>query len=1074
MVAPKPDLPGLLNRFRVTNLVTWCFEAIAVFGLAQLVPAAAAAADYDDQIRPLVKTYCLGCHSTKTKKGGLDMERFATLQQVRADVEPWQSMLEMLESDEMPPKGKPRPRAEERRLMIGWIRGLLEREARRRSGDPGPVLVRRLNNAEHRYTISDLTGVDLRPGRQFPDDGAAGEGFLNATEALTISPDRLTKYLDAAKETAEHLVLLPDGFRFSKSKFREDWVNEVLAEISALHSRYATELGEIPVDQYLRASVVHRDALRSGKISIDQVARTEKLSPKYLQILWQVMNDERPSILLDAVQAKWTKCSAAVSAADTDPRGPDARTTKGESAEVSSLAADIFALQGLLWHKRAPSGLHALDDRYVPASVSLADSHVYKLDISKPEAEAVLYLAAQTVTGQGDQARIILHRPRFESGNEPPLLLRDALQMAAKTATAKEPTALTQGISRIDPSRFGRHPNNREFDETSLLLQGSEVLEVRLPGSLVSERTFVVEVRMDPGNSPETLVRLDVRRTPTAPQVDRGLMWQYREGESGPPLLVLRNDDAVRKAVARSADEFRHAFPARVCYPGVIVRDTVVTLERFHRGDGHLSRLLLSAQEHERLDRLWEELHFISRDALQVRNSISTLTQGEMTAYKQVQAEVLRRATQIEKNLLASEPSHRKSLLKFATRAYRRPLPEPEKRSLRDLYQLLRQDELSHDEALRAVLARVLVSPNFLFRIEQPQPGREPQRVSDWELASRLSYFLWSSVPDEELRQAAVTGSLCDPQVLAQQTRRMLQDPRSRGLAIEFGTQWMEVRSFDQFQGKDEELFPTFNAKLARAMYEESILFFHDMFQADRPFRQLVDADHTFLNETLAVHYGIPGIKGDEFRRVDGVRKHGRGGILSLATVLAKHSGAARTSPVLRGNWIAETLLGERLPRPPDDVPKLPEGEADGTLTIRQLVEKHTQVQQCEVCHQRIDPLGFALEQFDTIGRRRDKDLGGRPVDAKAQLKDGTRFEGIDGLRQYLLTQRKDDFVRQFCRKLLGYALGRRVILSDRQLLKEMATELDKNDVRLSAAVLAVVRSRQFQFIRGSEFTEAK
>jgi hypothetical protein len=155
-------------------------------------------------------------------------------------------------------------------------------------------------------------------------------------------------------------------------------------------------------------------------------------------------------------------------------------------------------------------------------------------------------------------------------------------------------------------------------------------------------------------------------------------------------------------------------------------------------------------------------------------------------------------------------------------------------------------------------------------------------------------------------------------------------------------------------------------------------------------------------------------------------------------------------------------------------VPKLPEGETDGALTIRQLVEKHAQVQQCAVCHQRIDPLGFALEQFDTIGRRRDKDLGGRPVDAKARLKDGTRFEGIDGLRQYLITQRKDDFVRQFCRKLLGYALGRRVILSDRQLLKEIAAELDKNDGRLSAAVLAIVRSKQFQFIRGSEFAKTK
>lgn len=962
-------------------------------------------------------------------------------------------MLEMLESDEMPPKGKPRPRAEERRLLIGWIRDLLQREARRRAGDPGPVLVRRLNNAEYRYTIRDLTGVDLRPAREFPADGAAGEGFLNATEALAISPDLLIKYLDAAKETAAHAVLLPDGFRFSKSKFRGDWVNEVLAEIRALHDTYATELGQIPLDRYLRASVVHRDALRSGKTSIAQVAKREKLSPKYLQILWQVINNERPSLLHNALRAKWNKAKA---------------------ADVSSLAADIIALQSLLWHKREPRGAHALDDRYVPASVTLADSHTYKLGISKPGAEAVFYLAAQTVTGQGNKARIILQRPRFESDKEPPLLLRDALQIAAKTTTAKETPAPTKSVSRIDPSRFGRHPHNKQFDQTNLLLQGSEVLEVRLPGSLISGRTFVVQARLDPVNSPETMVRFEVRRTPTAPQVDRGLMWQYQEGESALPLLVVRNNDAVRNAVAKSAEEFRRVFPARVYYPGVIVRDTTVTLERFHRGDGHLSRLLLSAQEHKRLDRLWEELHFISRDALQVRNSLSTLTQGEMTAYKQVRVEVHHRAKQTETNLLASEPSHLKSLFDFAAHAYRRPLTEPERRSLRDLYQLLRKNELSHDEAFRSVLARVLVSPNFLFRIEQPQPGQEPQCVSDWELATRLSYFLWSSIPDEELQQAAAAGRLRDPRVLAQQTRRMLQDPRSRALAIEFGTQWLEVRGFDQFQGKNEKLFPTFNAKLRKAMYEESILFFQDMFQADRPIRQLIDADHTFLNETLAKHYGIADIKGEEFRRVDGVKKNGRGGILGLATVLAKHSGAARTSPVLRGNWIAETLLGERLPRPPDDVPKLPEGETDGALTIRQLVEKHTQVQQCAVCHQRFDPLGFALEQFDTIGRRRDKDLGGRPVDAKARLKDGTRFEGIDGLRQYLLTQRKDDFVRQFCRKLLGYALGRRVILSDRQLLKEMAAELEKNDGRLSAAVLAIVRSKQFQFIRGSEFAKTK
>ena len=191
--------------------------------------------------------------------------------------------------------------------------------------------------------------------------------------------------------------------------------------------------------------------------------------------------------------------------------------------------------------------------------------------------------------------------------------------------------------------------------------------------------------------------------------------------------------------------------------------------------------------------------------------------------------------------------------------------------------------------------------------------------------------------------------------------------------------------------------------------------------------------------------------------------------MLVHASVLSKHSGASRTSPVLRGNWVAEILLGEKLPRPPDDVPELPEDEAAGPLTVRQMVEKHAQVKQCAVCHQRIDPLGFALEQYDTIGRWREKDLGGRPVDANTRLKNGTRIEGIDGLRRYLLTQRKADFVRQFCRKLLGYALGRRTLLSDRQLLGAMAAALEKNDGRLSAAVLTLVRSKQFQFVRGSE-----
>src|SRR5262249_6115447 len=203
--------------------------------------------------------------------------------------------------------------------------------------------------------------------------------------------------------------------------------------------------------------------------------------------------------------------------------------------------------------------------------------------------------------------------------------------------------------------------------------------------------------------------------------------------------------------------------------------------------------------------------------------------------------------------------------------------------------------------------------------------------------APRRSYFLWSTAPDDELRRRAAAGQLRDPNVLAEQARRLLKDPRLRALAIEFGTQWIHIRGFDELKEKNEKLFPTFDEKLRRSIYEESILFFQDLFLSDQPVTRILDADYTFLDETLAKHYGIPGVAGPQWRKVEGVRKYGRGGILGLASVQAKESGASRTSPVLRGNWVVETLLGEKLPRPPANVPRLPEEERgnDG-LTMRQ------------------------------------------------------------------------------------------------------------------------------------------
>ena len=300
------------------------------------------------------------------------------------------------------------------------------------------------------------------------------------------------------------------------------------------------------------------------------------------------------------------------------------------------------------------------------------------------------------------------------------------------------------------------------------------------------------------------------------------------------------------------------------------------------------------------------------------------------------------------------------------------------------------------------------------------------------------------------------------------QSRRMARDPKVRRLATEFACQWLQIYEFDALDEKSERHFPTFNA-LRGEMYEESILFFEDLFRSDATVLSIFNADHSYLNENLARHYGIPNVTGPEMRRVEGLKQYGRGGILTHSTALAKQSGASRTSPILRGIWISEVLLGEKLPKPPKDVPQLPEDEADTELSVRQLVEKHTSDPRCATCHQRIDPFGFSLEGYDAIGRKRDKDLGDRPLDVRAEFRDGTTFEGVDGLREHLLSIRREAIVKQFCKKLLGYALAREVLLSDDPLLQEMQKKLEQNDYRISVAIESIVTSRQFREIRGRD-----
>src|SRR5687768_3623072 len=410
------------------------------------------------------------------------------------------------------------------------------------------------------------------------------------------------------------------------------------------------------------------------------------------------------------------------------------------------------------------------------------------------------------------------------------------------------------------------------------------------------------------------------------------------------------------------------------------------------------------------------------------------------------------------------QPCARRILSTLTRRAYRRPVGDVELRDLMPFYEAGRK-EGSFDLGIQKALERLLVSSQFLFRIERPPANvaaGTPYRVSDLELASRLSFFLWSSIPDDELLEAAVAGTLKDPEVLDQQVRRMLADPRSESLVTNFAAQWLYLRDIDA-KVPDEILFADFDETLRTALKRETELFLDSVFSENRSVLELLTANYTFLNERLARHYGIPNIKGSHFRRVTLPEGSVRGGLLGHGSVLTITSYATRTSPVLRGKWVLENLLSSAPPPPPADVPSLKiEGKEPGKpMTLREAMTLHRAAPSCAGCHARMDPIGFAMENFDAVGRWRDRD-GENPIDSTGVFPDGTKFDGIAGLKRELLRQ-PEQFVGTVAERLLMYAIGRNLQYYDSPSVRTIVHDAAPGKYTLSSLVLGVVKSRPFQ-----------
>ena len=415
----------------------------------------------------------------------------------------------------------------------------------------------------------------------------------------------------------------------------------------------------------------------------------------------------------------------------------------------------------------------------------------------------------------------------------------------------------------------------------------------------------------------------------------------------------------------------------------------------------------------------------------------------------------------------AKENYAREIIEQFAKRAYRRPLTTHELDRLVAFVDLAQSEGENFETGIKVAFQAILVSPHFLFRGElQPEPNnsKEIHPIDEFALASRLSYFLWSSMPDEELFHLAERGKL--RKNLESQVRRMLRDKKASALVENFAGQWLQIRNLN-LVAPDPMEFPEFDDALRTSMRKETELFFESILKENRSVFELLDANYTFVNERLAKHYGIPGIVGDQFRRVS-LKKTSRGGILTQASILTLTSNPTRTSPVKRGKWVLENILGTPPPPPPPDIPALEEEKGALTGTLRQRMEQHRDNPNCSSCHARMDPIGFAFENFDGIGAWRNND-GDSPIDSSGELVSGESFGDASGLRQILIAQKREEFVRCLSEKLLTYALGRGMEMYDRCAIEEIAKRLAKNNYKFDELILEVVKTVPFQLRRGEE-----
>jgi hypothetical protein len=1089
---------------------------------------APAAADFHSQVEPFVKTYCVTCHGGKKPEAQLDLSAINSLSAVSPNLSRWSEVAERISLGEMPPDDADKlPSAAERKPVVAWLQAMRQYESQRRAGDPGTVFARRLSNAEYDYTIRDLTGVDLHPTREFPVDPANEAGFDNSGESLAMSPALVKKYLEAARAVADHAVFTPGGIRFAPFPVatEDDRDNYTVHRIVDFYRRQGVSLGlrqdalmaqSVEYADYFAAAwrFQHRAALGRSQATLADFAASAKLSPKYLATLHALLT--RPTEELGpiaALQARWKSLPA-------PEAGHEPATLRAACEGMRDLIQQVRPVVRMKFNNLVPNSRIVatgsqpfvlwLDQQFAQNRLNYA-GNALTADWSKvtatdpamtvPTTDAdkakyedafkrfcavfpdafVVYERGRMFMGAGGGGDLAGHRYLSAGLHSQMAFFRDdrpLCELVLDDAQRRELDGLWQELEFVSVVPFRQFKQNVWFErgeppsvmvnpifnsfrsEDDNLL--SEAMVKRLADTYYDYVSKIVlhvpanggrggrggrggqgrpppPAAAAPANAADPVaanatdpIAANAAATPNVPATPNA-------PATPPPAAAV----AVVPAAPAAAPVVA---PAAAADAAAVVFDNT-PLNFKAPAPGTVTGPPAPGMVEQRL----------SPEALQAIRDYFPAMNARIRA--------------LEKAQKAAEPVQLQSLVEFAERAARRPMSSAEKNDLVAFYRTQRKErQLSHEDALRECIVAVLMAPSFCYRADighaarSAPPGVQP--LSDYELANRLSYFLWSSMPDAELLQHAAAGDLHRPEVMVAQARRMLRDPKVRGFATEFGGNWLDIRRFEEHNAVDRARFPTFTNELRAAMFEEPIRFIADVAQSNRSILDFVYGEHTFVNPVLAKHYGIPlpeNAAADQWVRIDDARKYERGGLLPMAAFLTKNAPGLRTSPVKRGHWVVTKLLGERIPAPPPNVPTLPGDETKlGDLTLRQTLAKHREDKTCASCHNKFDSFGLVFEGFGPVGETRQVDLGGRPVQIGAQFPDGTEGAGVAGLQNYLHTKVEHEFVTNLCRKLLVYGLGRTLQPSDDLLLDEMRANLARDGYHFGILIDEIVTSRQF------------